>query len=86
MVVASLFSFSLVFAQTSKDKLPGKTTEQNEIKADKHLEKEMQQKQLSAKPELLEPLDKERSEADKKAVDNCNKSGKLTRHRSARKS
>lgn len=42
-------------AQTGKEKLPGRPAEQTEIKADQHLEKEIQRKQLSAKPvQLLE--------------------------------
>jgi len=47
-------SVSLItFGQTSKAPVNGRPTEQQEIKADKHLEKELQQKQLTAKPEQL---------------------------------
>lgn len=54
LLAAAFFTFSFVSAQTNKNRLPAKPSEQSEIKSDKHLEKEMQQKQLSSKPERLE--------------------------------
>ncbi len=54
LIAAGIFTFSFASAQSNKKQLPGKPLEQKEIKGDRHLEKEMQQKQLSDKPELLE--------------------------------
>lgn len=46
-------SSSLIFSQTTPKHLPAKPPEEKEIKADRHLEKEIQQKQLSDKPVVL---------------------------------
>ncbi len=48
-----IFISSSMHAQTSKDSLPAKSSEQKEIKATNHLKKELEQKQLSAPPERI---------------------------------
>ncbi len=42
-----------MYAQTPKDSMPAKGSEQKEIKATNHLKKEIEQKQLTAPPERL---------------------------------
>ncbi|GEO08960.1 hypothetical protein [Segetibacter aerophilus] len=50
-----LFTFSVGFSQDNKKLRSPRPLEQQEIKADQRIEKEIQQKQLSSKPEMLEP-------------------------------
>lgn len=68
VAVGFFFMFSLISAQTGKDRFPARPTEQNEMKADKHLEREMQQKQLLAKPERLEENIEKKPEKTRKQV------------------
>lgn len=49
-----LFTLSTSYSQDNKKQRGGRPSEQQEIKADTRLEKEIQQKQLLSKPELLE--------------------------------
>lgn len=51
---ACFFAFSIGYSQDNKKRPSSRLWEQQEIKADKRLEKEIQQKQLLSKPELLE--------------------------------
>lgn len=68
LIVAFFLLFSNSYGQDNKKTLPAKPSEQQEMKADKHLEKEWQQKQLSAKPVLLAepPANKERVKQNNK--------------------
>lgn len=54
LIGLALSAFSFVSGQVNKNQLRAKPAEQKEINADKHIEKEIQQKQLSDKPEILE--------------------------------
>jgi len=49
-----ILTSSVMYAQTPKDSMPAKVSEQKEIKATNHLRKEMEQKQLTAPPERIE--------------------------------
>ena len=85
-IVASFFTFSFVSAQANKNHLPPKASEQHEISADKRLEKEMQQKQLSAKPEQLEEVRANRVEARTKSLGKQNRKGKYQKSNCVKKS
>ena len=52
LLVISIFTSSLLIAQ-SKNSRPAPVIEQQEIKGDNHLRKELQQKQITATPERL---------------------------------
>jgi hypothetical protein len=64
LIAITFFTFSMVSAQTDKKKFPSKPAEQNEINANKRLEREIQQRQLLAKPERL--VDRSESEAERR--------------------
>lgn len=53
-IIVCSFSFSAATAQTSKKQGQPKASEQQEISATKRVEKELQRKQLSGKPTLLQ--------------------------------
>lgn len=65
LIAITFLTFSMVSAQTGKNKFPARQSEQNEINADKKLEKEIQQKQLMAKPERLEEQSVNKTEGSK---------------------
>lgn len=52
-VTLTFLCSSLIFSQTTPKHLPAKPSEEKEMKADRHIEKEIQQKQLSDKPVVL---------------------------------
>jgi hypothetical protein len=67
IIAIALLAFSQNHAQTRKDPLKATPAEQKEIKAAQHLEKEMQRKQLFAKPgQLADPA--AASQTKKKAI------------------
>lgn len=68
LLTAAIITFSTASAQKDQKQLPGKFLEQKEIKADKHIEKQLQQKQLSEKPELLNKPILAKAPYDKKAT------------------
>jgi hypothetical protein len=53
LALVFLFSVHHIHAQPTKNQLPGQPSQMKEIRADQHLERELQKKQLSAKPEQL---------------------------------
>ena len=67
ILIASFLIIGLSNINAQEPKKPTKTkqAEQNEIKADQHLQKELQQKQLLMKPERLEDKTTEKSKARK---------------------
>lgn len=89
LVALCFLSFSVVTGQTNKEQLPGKFSEQKEMNATKHLEKEIQQKQLSDKPEMLaEGFNKhemkKKDEMKKKRSENGARTRKYTKRSSVR--
>lgn len=48
-----ILTSSVMFAQSPKDSVPAKVSEQKEIKATNRLRKEMEQRQLTAPPERM---------------------------------
>ena len=84
-IAVCFFAFSSDYAQNSRKHLPAGPSEQKEIKADKHLEKELQQKQLSAKPEMLtEPVNKK--EPGKKSSEKVSRTRRYATNNSVKKS
>ena len=68
LLTAAIIECFVCSAQTNQKQLPGKPSEQKEIKADKHLEKQLQQKQLSEKPESLNEQILPKAADDKKST------------------
>lgn len=66
-----IYTSSVMYAQTPKDSLPAKVSEQKEIKATNHLRKEMEQKQLSAQPERIADTASRFQSTDKRKTKKC---------------
>ncbi|MCW3106906.1 MAG: hypothetical protein JWQ09_1412 [Segetibacter sp.] len=77
--------FSTAYGENYEKQLPAKPSEQKEINAAKHLEKEMQQKQLSSKPELLTEPRANKEEFHKKSSGQLNKKHKYSKNNQVKK-
>ena len=75
-----------VSAQLNKSaKIEGRPSAEVEIKDANRIEKERQQKQLMAKPELLEKLPTPAEEVKRKSVGSANKNNKYVRRNCVKK-
>lgn len=66
-----ILASSVMYAQTPKESVPAKVSEQKEIKATDHLRKEIEQRQLTAPPERIAETTASSQSADKPKNKKC---------------